>query len=145
MPNEHRHGGHVHTHQTDGTQHKNIPVFPTHRLYLGHPPKYIWWHIFVFIIIIIIIIIPVHFFFAPRENETISNRLTIGKSPLALHVSYGSFCMLENCRHSHRQPPVFPIRSFICGEPPQPPSAISVTTDERDFSNFQTLLADFFP
>ncbi len=46
---------------------------------------------------------------------------------LALLVSYSSFCVLENCRHSHRQSPVFPIRSFICGGPPQyqPPAAIS--------------------
>ncbi len=116
-------------------------VFPTHRLYLGGPPKYIWWHIFVFITILILLQ-----FLSARENETIHNRLTIGKSPLALHISFGSFCVLENCRHSHRQPPVFPIRSLwraastaLCHQLPR---------DECDFStifrNFQTLLVDFF-
>ncbi len=52
----------------------------------------------------------------------------------------------DNCRHSHRQPPVFPIRSLwraastaLCHQLPR---------DERDFStifrNVQTLLDDFF-
>ncbi len=88
---------------------------------------------------------PLTLFLSTRENETIRNRLTIGKSPLALHVLYGSFCVLDNCRHSHRQAPVFPICSLwqaastaLCQQLPR---------DERDFStifsNFQTLLADF--
>ncbi len=48
---------HTHTHTHTHT------VFPTHRLYLGGPPKYIWWHIFIFITIIII----AYTFFYPPE------------------------------------------------------------------------------
>ncbi len=96
-------------------------MFPIHRLYLSGPPRYIWWHIFVFINIIS------YAFIIHRDNETICDWLTVGKSPLVLHVLYGSFCVLENCRHSHIQSPGFPIHTFICGGPQQypPPAAIS--------------------
>ncbi len=43
------------------------------------------------------------FFLSTRDNETIRDRLTRGKSPLARRISYCSFCVLRNCRHSHRQ------------------------------------------
>ncbi len=91
-----------------------------------------------------------HFFLSARDNETIRDRLNSGKSPLALCVSYCSFCVLKKCRHSHRRsPPVFPIRWFICGGPQLLPSAPASHTHERDFStifsHFQTLLAAFFP
>jgi len=67
------------------------------------------------------------FILSARENETVRDRLTSGKSSLALSVSYFSFCVLKNCQLSHRKSPVFPIRSFIYGGPQQypPPSAIS--------------------
>ncbi len=70
-------------------------------------------------------------------------------SPLALRVSY--CCVLKNCRHSHRQP-CFPYDLFVAGRNNihHPlPSAPSSHTQECDFStifsNFQTLLAAFFP
>ncbi len=69
-----------------------------------------------------------HFFFlSARDNETIRDRLNSGKTPLALRISYCSFCVLKNCPHSLRRSPVFPIRWFICGGPQQypPPAAIS--------------------
>ncbi len=80
----------------------------------------LWWHIFVFITIIIL-------FLSARENATIGDRLTIGQCPLALHVWYG--CARERSTPPpHRRPPVFPIRSFICAEPPQPPAISSRAT-----------------
>ncbi len=70
-------------------------------------------------------------------------------SPLALRVSY--CCVLKNCRHSHRQP-CFPYDLFVAGRNNihHPlPSVPSSHTQECDFStifsNFQTLLAAFFP
>ncbi len=81
------------------------------------------------------------FFLSARENETIRNRLTIGKSPLAPHISYGSFCVLKNCRHSHRQPPVFPIGSFVASRLNINRLCHQLPLDEREFStifsNFQ--------
>ncbi len=75
----------------------NRPVFPTHRLYLGiltAAQVYLVTH-FCYLL---------HFFFlSTRDNETIRDRLTRGKSPLARRVSHCSFCVLRNCRHSHRQ------------------------------------------
>ncbi len=44
-----------------------------------------------------------HFFLPARDNETIRDRLTSWKSPLARRVSHCSFCVLRNCPHSHRQ------------------------------------------
>ncbi len=41
-----------------------------------------------------------HFFLSARDNETIRDRITSGKSPLVLCVSYCSFCELKNRRHS---------------------------------------------
>ncbi len=38
---------------------------------------------------------PLTLFLSARENETIRDRLTSGKSPLALRVSYGSLCARE--------------------------------------------------
>ncbi len=64
-----------------------------------------------------------HFFLSARDNETIRDWITSGKSPLVLCVSYCSFCELKNVD----TPSVFPIRWFICGGPQQypPPTAIS--------------------
>ncbi len=67
-----------------------IAVFPTHRLYLGGPPKYIWWHISVFITIIILL----HFFYPPELMKPSAIDKLVEN--LALCVSYGSFCVLEN-------------------------------------------------
>ncbi len=38
-----------------------------------------------------------HFVLSTRDNKTISDWLTSGKPPLALHFSYCSFCVLKNC------------------------------------------------
>ncbi len=91
-------------------------VFPTHRLYLVGLHRYINGHpsIFSDTFLFLLLLLSLTLFLSSRDNETIHDQLTIGKSPLTLNDSYGSFCVLENCRHSHRQPPVFPIRSFIC-------------------------------
>ncbi len=97
-------------------------MLPTHRLYGS--PRYINSRPSIFgdtFLFLLLLLSSYTFFLSAWDNETIRNQLISGKSPLALHVSHFSFCVLKNCRHSHRQSPVFPIRWFICGEPPQYP------------------------
>ncbi len=77
-------------------------MFPTHRLYLGGPPRYINGRPSIFGDTFLLSL-QLFFFLSARDNETIRDRLTRGKSPLARHVSYCSFCVLKNCPHSHRQ------------------------------------------
>ncbi len=86
-------------------------MFPTHRLYLGGPPRYIngrpsiFGDTFLFLLLLLSLSLFFFFFFflSARDNETIRDRLTSWKSPLARRVSHCSFCVLKNCRHSHRQ------------------------------------------
>ncbi len=101
--------------------HVRQSVFPTHRLYINGRPS-IFGGTFLFLLLLLSLTL----FLSARDNENICDRLTSGKSPLAPRVLYCSFCVLNNCRHSHRQSPVFPIW-FICDGPQQhpPPAAIS--------------------
>ncbi len=92
-----------------------------------------------------------HFFFlSARDNETIRDQLTSWKSPLARRVSHCLFCVLKNCRHSHRQ--ALSLYLYVAGRNNihHPlPSAPASHTQECDFStifsNFQTILVAFFP
>ncbi len=78
-------------------------MFPTHRLYLGGPPRYINGCPSIFGDTFLLSLTLFFFFFlSTRDNETIRDRLT-RKSPLARRVSHCLFCVLKNCRHSHRQ------------------------------------------
>ncbi len=91
-----------------------------------------------------------HFFLSARDNETIRDQLTSWKSPLARRVSHCLFCVLKNCRHSHRQ--ALSLYLYVAGHNNihHPlPSAPASHTQECDFStifsNFQTILVAFFP
>ncbi len=94
----------------------------------------LWWHIFVFITIIIL-------FLSAWENATIGDRLTIGQSPLALHVWYG--CARERSTPPQTTSSVSHTFIYLC-------RAASTACHQlpRDFStifsNFQTFLAAFF-
>ncbi len=80
-----------------------------------------------------------------RDNETIRDRLTSGKSPLAQRVSYCSFCVLKNCRHSHNLL-CFPYADlFVAGRNNIHRPLPSAPASHTIFSNFQTVLAAFFP
>ncbi len=92
-----------------------------------------------------------HFFFlSARDNETIRDRITSGKSPLAQRVSYCSFCVLKSRRHSHSVSHTLihlwraaTISTARCHQP-----RVSHTHEHNFstiFSNFQTLLAAFSP
>ncbi len=122
-------------------------VFPTHGLY-GRPSiflvTYFCFYYYYYLL---------HFFLSARDNETIRDRLTSWKSPLARRVSH---CyVLKNCPHSHRRSPVFPICWFICGglatiSTAPLPSAPASHTHERDFSiifsnTFRPFWRLFFP
>ncbi len=72
----------------------SISVFPTHRLYLGGPPRYINGRPSIFGDTFLLSL-TLFFFLSTRDNETIRDRLTRGKSPLT--------GVLRNCRHSLRQ------------------------------------------
>ncbi len=86
------------------------------------------------------------FFFFARDNETIRDWLTSGKSPLAQRVSYCLFCVLKNGQHSHRQSPVFPIRWFICGGPQQYPPAAAISSRVSQYlATFRPFWRLFFP
>ncbi len=100
-------------------------MFPTHKTLPGRAAGYINGRSSIFgdTFLFLLLLLSLTLFLSARDNETIRDRLTSWKSPLALCVLYCSFCELKNCRHS----PVFPIRWFICGGPQQypPPAAIS--------------------
>ncbi len=58
----------------------------------------------------LLLLLSLTFFLSARDNETIHDRLTIDNLPSHVRLV---LCARE-LWHSHRQPPVFPIRSFIC-------------------------------
>ncbi len=125
-----------------------MPVFPTHRLYLGGLRRYIngrpsiFGDTFVFITIISYVFFFFFFFIRLRFNETICDRLTVGQSPLARTAR--SVC--SNCR---RFPYVHLFVAACNNIHPPLPSAPASLTHECSFStifvNFQNILAAFFP
>ncbi len=140
--------------QQNPTPTKPPSVFPTHRLYLGGPPRltaaqiylvthfcfYYYYYLTLFLF----------FFLSARDNETIRDRLTSWKSPLARLVLHCSFCVLKNCRHSHRQALFFYLYVAGSNNIHRPlPSAPASHTQEREFStifsNFQTRCLQYCP
>ncbi len=120
-------------------------MFPTHRL---GPPRYINGRPSIFgdTFLFLLLLLSYTFFLTARDNETIRDRLTSWKSPRAWRVSHFSFCVLKNCRHSHRQAlslylwRAATISTARCHQLPHLTHRARLSV----FSNFQTLLAAFF-
>ncbi len=129
-------------------------VFPTHRLYLGGPPRYINGRpsIFGHTILFLLLLLSLTLFLSARDDETICDQLTSGKSPLARRVSFCSFCVLKNCDTPTDDLQCFPYAGlFVAGRNNihQPlPSAPASHTRERNFSTIFSNLdpfGGFFP
>ncbi len=124
-----------------------MPVFPTHRLYLGGPRRYIWWHICFYYYHLLRVFF---FFFHLRFNETICDRLTVGQSPLARTAR--SVCS-RNVNTPTDNLQCFPyVHLFVAAcnniHPPLPSAPASLTHEcsfSTIFVNFQNILAAFFP
>ncbi len=132
-----------------------MPVFPTHRLYLGGPRRYIngrpsiFGDTFVFITIISYTFF-FFFFIRLRFNETICDRLTVGQSPLARTAR--SVCSRTvNTPTDNLQ--CFPyVHLFVAAcnniHPPLPSAPASLTHEcsfSTIFGNLKNILAAFFP